>query len=76
MSFFAVRTQYRPSDCGIVAIVRPAGFLIVHMPLQKLTEHSASSSQLIEINVKAISSVYITSLSIAFVCFDPFGSSI
>jgi hypothetical protein len=73
---FPVMIWYRPSDWGIVAMVCPDGFVIVHIPLLNVTAQSSSSSCPIEINIKAISGAYIASWSMVFVHFDPFGSSI
>ena len=66
---------YRPSVCRIVATVWLLGFLMVHIPLQKVTENPALSSLLMDIKVNAISGVWIAFLNSIFDFFDLFGSS-
>ena len=60
---------------GIVAIILPVGFLMVHLPFPNIAVHLALSRRLTDIKVSAKSGAYTTSLSNARVRCDPFGKS-
>jgi len=54
---FDVSTWYKPLEWGMVAMVCPFGFFMVHICLWNMTLWSALSSLLMDSNVKAISGV-------------------
>ena len=59
----------------MVATVQLFGFLMVHIPLQKVAKYPALSNLLMDMSVNAILGACIVFLKIIFVFFDPFGSS-
>jgi len=74
-AWFEVMTRYRPSEWGMVAMVRLFEFFIVHICLWNITLWSALSRRLIYRRVNAIPGACMAFLKTVLVVFDLFGRS-